>query len=92
MTQNPSPDPNQTLKKPYNSDPDCFRRIGQLLRLTRTTAEKERLDPDLAKLTDAYFKSEEERLEKSLKSVGWNIDLPTTVSLITGAGRIQRVC
>lgn len=51
-------------------DSDCFRRIEQLLRLTRTTAEKERLDPDLAKLTDAYFKSEEERLEKSLKSVG----------------------
>lgn len=73
-------------------DLDCFRTIEQLLRSTKSTDENERLDPDLAKLTDAYVTSEEERLEKNLKSVGYNIDSPATVSLITGAGRIERVC
>ncbi len=85
--------------QPYNRfivdwylDLDCFRTIEQLLRSTKTVDENERLDSDLAKLTDVYTRSEEERLEKNLKSVGYNIDSPATVSLITGAGRIERVC
>jgi hypothetical protein len=49
------------------------------------------LDPVLAKLTDAYIRSEEARLEKNLSSVGYSVDSPATVSLITGAGRFERV-
>lgn len=70
---------------------DCFRTIEQLLRSTKTVNETQRLDAELASLTDTYVRSEEERLEKNLKSVGYHIDSPATVSLITGSRRIERV-
>jgi hypothetical protein len=46
---------------------------------------------DLRNLSDVYAKGEEERLRENLESVGWDVDSPNTVALITGPGRIERV-
>jgi hypothetical protein len=72
-------------------DGDFFRTIEQLLRSTKPIDENERLDSNLTELTDSYVQSEEERIERNLKSVGYNIDSPATVGLITGPGRIEGV-
>ncbi|KXN81070.1 hypothetical protein AN958_06143 [Leucoagaricus sp. SymC.cos] len=71
-------------------DGDHFRTIEQLVRSTNLPDENEQLGAELSHITDSYVKSEEERLERNLKSVGYNIDSPATVSLITGHGRIER--
>lgn len=83
--------PDNRFSADWYLDMDCFRSIEQLLRSTKTVDENERLESDLAQLTESYVSSEEERLERNLKSVGYNIDSPATVSLITGQGRIERV-
>jgi hypothetical protein len=68
-----------------------FWRIELLLRSTRSVNPKILSDPDLAKITEAYTKTEEERLDLNLQDVAYELDTSDTVSLITGAGRIERV-
>lgn len=48
-------------------------------------------DTELVRMSDSYMKGEEERLDAALRSVQYELDTPATVSLITGAGRIERV-
>ncbi|KAG6906091.1 hypothetical protein DXG01_015973, partial [Tephrocybe rancida] len=68
-----------------------FWRIELLLRSTRSVGSKVLADPDLSKMTEAYERHEEERLDDNLHGVAYELDTPATVSLITGAGRIERV-
>lgn len=68
-----------------------FWRIELLLRSTRTISSAIMADSDLARYTDAFTSMEEERIEKNLKDVGYELDTPATVSLVTGEGRIERV-
>jgi hypothetical protein len=74
-------------------DLDCFRTIEQLLllRSTKVVDEIKQLDSALLEITDAYVRSEEEGLERNLEKLGYNIDSPNTVLLVTGNGRIDRV-
>ncbi|GLB44990.1 hypothetical protein LshimejAT787_1900680 [Lyophyllum shimeji] len=67
-----------------------FWRIELLLRSTRSVGSKVLSDPDLAKTTESYETTEEERLDANLRDVNYELDTPDTVSLITGAGRIER--
>jgi hypothetical protein len=39
----------------------------------------------------SYVEAEEERLQKALERVKYNIDAPDTLALITGPGRFERV-
>jgi hypothetical protein len=68
-----------------------FWRIELLLRSTRSVNPKILSDPDLFRNVDSYAKAEEDRLEANLQDVGYELDTPATVSLITGVGRIERV-
>jgi hypothetical protein len=43
-------------------------------------------------MTEVYSTAEEERLDANLRDVAYELDTPATVSLITGEGRIERVC
>ncbi|KAG6853160.1 hypothetical protein C0991_006448 [Blastosporella zonata] len=67
-----------------------FWRIELLLRSTRSVSSKILSDPDLSRMTEAYERYEEERLDANLRDVAYELDTPATVSLITGAGRIER--
>ncbi|KAG6908712.1 hypothetical protein DXG01_003645, partial [Tephrocybe rancida] len=67
-----------------------FWRIELLLRSTRSVGSKVLADPDLSKMTEVYERYEEERLDDNLHGVAYELDTPATVSLITGAGRIER--
>ncbi|KAH9484737.1 hypothetical protein JR316_0001637 [Psilocybe cubensis] len=69
---------------------ESFWRIELLLRSTRSANHKVMQDPDLARITDAYATAEEERLQRNLNSVSFELDTPATVSLVTGEGRIER--
>jgi len=67
--------------------------IEQILRSTKTESDYSHICPELIELTEAYVATEEERLQKNLERIGYDIDGATTVSLITGgSGRIERVC
>jgi hypothetical protein len=68
-----------------------FWRIELLLRSTRSIGWKVMADPDLARITEVYSGKEEERIEVNLKDVGYELDTPATVALVTGEGRIERV-
>ncbi|EAU90989.2 hypothetical protein CC1G_02376 [Coprinopsis cinerea okayama7 len=67
-----------------------FWRIELLLRSTRSISSTIMSDPDLARVTEAYSSMEEERIEGNLREVGYELDTPATVSLVTGEGRIER--
>lgn len=69
-----------------------FWRIELLLRSTRSINYKMMSDVDLARITEMYSTAEEERIDANLKDVGYELDTPATVSLVTGEGRIERVC
>ncbi|TFK64971.1 hypothetical protein BDN72DRAFT_846149 [Pluteus cervinus] len=69
-----------------------FWRIELLLRSTRSVNPNVLSDTDLMRITDAYEKEEEERLDENLQGVEYELDTPATVSLVTGAGRIERYC
>ncbi|KAJ3559705.1 hypothetical protein NP233_g11198 [Leucocoprinus birnbaumii] len=69
---------------------DSFRTIEQLLRSTQRVDDNEQINSNLERLTELYVRSEEERLERNLQGVDYNIDSPATVSVITGQGRIER--
>ena len=62
-----------------------------MLRSTRTVNPKILQDPDLTRMTEIYSTAEEERIDANLRDVAYELDTPTTVSLITGEGRIERV-
>ncbi|KAG6852575.1 hypothetical protein C0991_010867 [Blastosporella zonata] len=69
---------------------DCsFHRLELLLQSPNTEAVT--IAPELAKLRDEFCALEEEKLKNNLEKVSYNIDSPSTVSLITGPGRIERV-
>jgi len=70
---------------------DSFWRIELLLRSTRSIKANIAYDRDLARITDSYAKSEEERLNEKLEMISYELDSTTTVSLITGGGRIEQV-
>ncbi|KAF9462351.1 hypothetical protein BDZ94DRAFT_1322722 [Collybia nuda] len=67
-----------------------FWRIELLLRSTRSVNPKILSDPELVKITENYTNFEEERLDRNLQDVAYELDTSTTVSLITGEGRIER--
>ena len=69
-----------------------FWRIELLLRSTRSVNPKTLQDPDLTRMTELYSTAEEERIDGNLRDVAYELDTPATVSLITGEGRIERVC
>ncbi|KAG6905493.1 hypothetical protein DXG01_002381, partial [Tephrocybe rancida] len=66
----------------------CFYRLELLLR--STTKAETPITPELAKLRDDFCAAEELRLKNNLETIGYNIDSPGTVSLVTGPGRIER--
>ena len=69
---------------------DSFVRLEHLLRSTKS-CEPSRHDPELNKLVDAFDTKEEERLERNLTSVAYEVDTVETLALVTGPGRIERV-
>lgn len=60
--------------------------------LVRSVAPTNTYDPYLDQKMQPYVLEEEMRLEQNLRSVAWEIDDGNTLSLITGPGRIERVC
>jgi hypothetical protein len=50
------------------------------------------LDANMKQKSLRYAKEEEERMEANLKLVAYEIDTPDTLALITGSGRIEKVC
>lgn len=69
--------------------------FNDLERLLRATKSPNCMIPDEVKLiqyVDAYTTEEERKLEDKLKSIAYELDGPATVSLVTGPGRIERVC
>ncbi|KJA15486.1 hypothetical protein HYPSUDRAFT_58773 [Hypholoma sublateritium FD-334 SS-4] len=69
-----------------------FWRIELLLRATRSINPNIMSDsPDLIRMTESYAASEEEKLTRNLEGVGYYLDTATTVTLVTGEGRIERV-
>ncbi|KAG6914921.1 hypothetical protein DXG01_014457 [Tephrocybe rancida] len=49
------------------------------------------MTPELVKLRDEFCRTEEDRLTANLDKISNNIDSPSTVSLVTGPGRIERI-
>lgn len=70
---------------------DAFDVVEQVLRSCKTLEEYTSICPELVSLTENYTRGEEERLRKNLEDIGYDMDSPTTVTLITGPGRIERV-
>ncbi|KJA15492.1 hypothetical protein HYPSUDRAFT_149043, partial [Hypholoma sublateritium FD-334 SS-4] len=69
----------------------AFWRIELLLRATRSINPKIMSDsPDLIRMTESYAASEEEKITRNLEDVGYYLDTTTTVTLVTGEGRIER--
>lgn len=66
--------------------------IEKLLRSTRTrmTSDNKQAEEPLATIVAAYADGEEKRLEGKLKAIKYNLDLRSTVMLVTGPGRIER--
>ncbi|KAG6840654.1 hypothetical protein C0991_005333 [Blastosporella zonata] len=59
--------------------------------LLRSTVEHEGyLNPEMTNMRDEFDNDEETRLAKHLEAIDYYIDGPTTVSLVTGPGRIER--
>ncbi|PFH49014.1 hypothetical protein AMATHDRAFT_76430 [Amanita thiersii Skay4041] len=67
-----------------------FWRIELLLRSTHSANSSVLSDPDLSKVTQSFAQSEEDRIKANLEEVGYELDSPATVTLITGVGRIER--
>jgi hypothetical protein len=68
-----------------------FWRVELLLRSTQDANPKILSDPDISRNAESFAKMEEDRLDANLQDVAYELDSPATVSLITGAGRIERV-
>ncbi|KAF5372882.1 hypothetical protein D9758_001516 [Tetrapyrgos nigripes] len=69
---------------------DTFNRIEQLLRSTKPASHDIRGDINLMKLTEAFIDFEEQRLDERLQGVAYEIDAVSTVSLLTGTGKIEK--
>jgi hypothetical protein len=65
--------------------------IELVLRSVKTSTDYSQIHHELTSLTDAYTNAEEERLRLNLENMGYDMDSATTVHLITGPGRIERV-
>jgi hypothetical protein len=50
------------------------------------------LDDNLKQKSLRYAKEEERRMEANLSLIAYEIDAPATLALITGSGRIEKVC
>jgi hypothetical protein len=70
---------------------DSIMSAHHVLKSTKTAEEYDEVAPELRSFTCDYTTAEEERLKKNLESIGYNLDAPSTVTLITGPGRIERV-
>ncbi|KXN81068.1 hypothetical protein AN958_06141, partial [Leucoagaricus sp. SymC.cos] len=64
--------------------------IELLLRSTKTSKDYTQICHELSSLTEAYARTEEERLRLNLENIGYDMDSAATVTLITGPGRIER--
>ncbi|KAF9546118.1 hypothetical protein CPC08DRAFT_675601 [Agrocybe pediades] len=71
-------------------DDGTFREIELLLRSTRSIKGNIAYDTNLSRITDSYSSLEERMLREKLEKISYELDSPTTVSLITGGGRIER--
>ncbi|KAK0194918.1 hypothetical protein F5146DRAFT_924474 [Armillaria mellea] len=69
---------------------DAIYKVDKLLRSTRDLPMNAMKSTELRRLTEAYTRSEEDRLMHNLADVSYDIDIKCTVSLITGPGRIER--
>ncbi|SJK96921.1 uncharacterized protein ARMOST_00170 [Armillaria ostoyae] len=69
---------------------DAIYQVDRLLRSTRDIPSNALESSELRRLTEAYTQSEEARLMRNLADVLYDIDTKSTVSLITGPGRIER--
>ncbi|KAG6908278.1 hypothetical protein DXG01_005484 [Tephrocybe rancida] len=80
--------------------PDNFGYLDEYLRcwefyrlellLESPTKAVDPLTPELVKLRDEFCRIEEDRLTANLDKISNHIDSPSTVSLVTGPGRIER--
>lgn len=59
--------------------------------LVRSVVAPVNNDPELERRMLPYVQQEEQRMERSLLDVAYDIDDQNTLSLITGPGRIERV-
>jgi hypothetical protein len=50
------------------------------------------LDDNLKRKSIQYAKDEEVRIEGNLRIMAYEIDAPSTLALIIGPGRIEKVC
>ncbi|KAJ3710187.1 hypothetical protein C8R42DRAFT_382910 [Lentinula raphanica] len=73
----------------YLSD-QVFNDLEKLLRATKSTNRVNGGDHKLIQYVDAYTTEEESKLEKKLQSIDFELDGTSTVSLVTGPGRIER--
>jgi len=51
-----------------------------------------KLDDNMKQKSLRYAREEEKRMEANLKLMAYEIDAPSTLALITGSGRIEKVC
>ncbi|KAG6905854.1 hypothetical protein DXG01_000398, partial [Tephrocybe rancida] len=72
----------------YYLDEEAFYRLDLLLRAAPRDVYYIR--PDLVKLRDEFGADEEKKLMEKLEEIKYNLDWPSTVSLVTGPGRIER--
>lgn len=60
--------------------------------VVRSTPHDTENDPDVLGRFSDYVTSEESRLQGNLDNFHWKVDASNTLSLITGGGRLERVC
>ncbi|KAJ3573153.1 hypothetical protein NP233_g2617 [Leucocoprinus birnbaumii] len=61
-----------------------------ILKSTKTEREHEAIAPELLTITREYTIAEEERIKLNLQNMDYDLDNTTTVTLVTGPGRIGR--
>ncbi|KAF5346696.1 hypothetical protein D9756_010366 [Leucocoprinus leucothites] len=69
---------------------DSILAIHLVLKSTNVGRGHDFITPELISITREYTTVEEERLRLNLESIGYDLDTPGTVTLITGPGRIER--
>jgi hypothetical protein len=74
----------------YLLDPTILS-INLVLQSTKLAEDYDHVAPELLSLTQAYAAEEEQRLQKNMENIDYDLDGPTTVTLVTGRGRIERV-
>jgi len=66
--------------------------VDRLVTSLQTSLGAWDIDEHLQERFTSYIKAEEARLKRNLEDVHYNIDAMNTLVLITGPGRIERVC